>query len=79
MDRSFVADLQNSADARSIVSAIVALGRALGLVVAAEGVETVAQAEILRAAGCDQLQGFLFDLPKPLCLDEVAPIRRAAR
>ncbi len=78
MDRSFVADLQNSEDARSIVSAIVALGRALGLVVAAEGVETDAQAEILRAAGCDQLQGFLFDVPKPLRLDDATPLRRSA-
>jgi diguanylate cyclase (GGDEF)-like protein len=64
IDRSFVADLQNSRDARAIVAAIVTLGRAIGLTVSAEGVETEAQAEILLAAGCDQLQGFLFGMPK---------------
>jgi diguanylate cyclase (GGDEF)-like protein len=63
IDRSFVADLQHSRDARAIVAAIVTLGRAIGLTVSAEGVETVAQMEILLAAGCDQLQGFLFGTP----------------
>src|SRR5438874_1933252 len=64
IDRSFVADLQHSRDARAIVAAIVTLGRAIGLTVSAEGVETVAQMEILLAAGCDQLQGFLFGTPE---------------
>jgi diguanylate cyclase (GGDEF)-like protein len=64
IDRSFVADLQHSRDARAIVAAIVTLGRAIGLTVSAEGVETVAQMEILLAAGCDQLQGFLFGTPQ---------------
>jgi EAL domain-containing protein (putative c-di-GMP-specific phosphodiesterase class I) len=64
IDRSFVADLQQSRDARAIVAAIVTLGRAIGLTVSAEGVETVAQMEILLAAGCDQLQGFLFGMPE---------------
>jgi EAL domain-containing protein (putative c-di-GMP-specific phosphodiesterase class I) len=65
IDRSFVADLQQSRDARAIVAAIVTLGRAIGLTVSAEGVETEAQKEILLAAGCDQLQGFLFGMPEP--------------
>jgi diguanylate cyclase (GGDEF)-like protein len=65
IDRSFVADLQQSRDARAIVAAIVTLGRAIGLTVSAEGVETEAQMEILLAAGCDQLQGFLFGAPQP--------------
>ncbi|MEA3057858.1 MAG: hypothetical protein QOF34_673 [Sphingomonadales bacterium] len=65
IDRSFVADLQHSRDARAIVAAIVTLGRAIGLTVSAEGVETAAQREILLAAGCDQLQGFLFGAPQP--------------
>lgn len=64
IDRSFVADLQNSRDARAIVAAIVTLGLAIDLTVSAEGVETEAQAEILLAAGCDQLQGFLFGIPQ---------------
>jgi EAL domain-containing protein (putative c-di-GMP-specific phosphodiesterase class I) len=66
IDRSFVADLQHSRDARAIVAAIVTLGRAIGLTVSAEGVETVAQMEILLAAGCDQLQGFLFGTPEAI-------------
>jgi diguanylate cyclase (GGDEF)-like protein len=66
IDRSFVADLQQSRDARAIVAAIVTLGRAIGLTVSAEGVETEAQREILLAAGCDQLQGFLFGTPEPI-------------
>jgi diguanylate cyclase (GGDEF)-like protein len=63
IDRSFVADLQNSRDARAIIAAIVTLGRAIDLTVSAEGVETEGQAEILLAAGCHQLQGFLFGMP----------------
>ena len=47
VDRSFVADLQHSRDARAIVAAIVTLGRAIGFTVSAEGVETEAQMEIL--------------------------------
>jgi diguanylate cyclase (GGDEF)-like protein len=66
IDRSFVADVQHSKDARAIVAAIVTLGRAIGLAVSAEGVETESQAELLLAAGCDQLQGFLFGEPQPL-------------
>src|SRR5207237_9639597 len=65
IDRSFVADLQQSRDARAIVAAIVTLGRAIGLTVSAEGVETQAQKDIMLAAGCDQLQGFLFGAPQP--------------
>ncbi len=64
IDRSFVADLQHSHDSREIIGAIVSLGRAIGLTVSAEGVESQAQAEILLAAGCDQLQGFLFGMPE---------------
>ena len=64
IDRSFVADLQHSPDSREIIGAIVSLGRAIGLIVSAEGIETRTQAEILLAAGCDQLQGFLFGMPE---------------
>ena len=70
IDRSFVADLQNSDDARQIIAAIVSLGRAIGLTVSAEGVETQAQAEILLAAGCDQLQGYLFGMPEAFSGDD---------
>ena len=63
IDRSFVLDLETSADARAVVDAVVKLAQALGLKVVAEGVETEAQHEILRAFGCHELQGFLFARP----------------
>ncbi|WP_127997893.1 putative bifunctional diguanylate cyclase/phosphodiesterase [Piscinibacter defluvii] len=63
IDRSFVLDLETSADARAVVDAVVKLAQALGRKVVAEGVETEAQAQILRSLGCDELQGYLFAKP----------------
>ena len=63
IDRSFVLDLESSADARAVVDAVVKLGQALHLKVVAEGVETDAQFQILRELGCNELQGFLFAKP----------------
>ena len=63
IDRSFVLDLETSADARAVVDAVVKLAQALGLKVVAEGVETEAQHQILRSFGCHELQGFLFARP----------------
>jgi diguanylate cyclase (GGDEF)-like protein len=65
IDRSFVNALGNSSSGGVIVQAIVALGRALGLSVLAEGVETEQQRVLLRLAGCDEMQGFLFARPAP--------------
>ena len=65
IDRSFVLDLETSADARAVVDAVVKLAQALGLKVVAEGVETEAQHQILRSFGCHELQGFLFARPMP--------------
>ena len=65
IDRSFVLDLETSADARAIVDAVVKLAQALGLKVVAEGVETEQQQEILRRLGCNELQGYLFAKPMP--------------
>ncbi len=48
-----------------IIQAIVALGRALGLSVLVEGVETEQQRVLLRLAGCDEMQGYLFAKPAP--------------
>jgi diguanylate cyclase (GGDEF)-like protein len=79
IDRSFVLDLETSADARAVVDAVVKLALALGLKVVAEGVETEAQNQILRSLGCDELQGYLFAKPmsaKALALwamDDVGP------
>jgi diguanylate cyclase (GGDEF)-like protein len=65
IDRSFVAALGNSANGGVIIQAMVALGRALGLSVLVEGVETEQQRVLLRLAGCDEMQGFLFARPAP--------------
>ncbi|TNC07824.1 EAL domain-containing protein [Methylobacterium terricola] len=70
IDRSFVASLGKGAGEEGasdeIVRATVGLGKALGMIVLAEGVETEAQAALLRAVGCDELQGYLFGRPCPL-------------
>jgi len=63
IDRSFVLDLETSADACAVVEAVVRLAHALSLKVVAEGVETEGQNRILRSFGCDQLQGYLFAKP----------------
>jgi EAL domain-containing protein (putative c-di-GMP-specific phosphodiesterase class I) len=65
IDQSFVAALGASANGGVFIQAIVALGRALGLSVLAEGVETEQQRVLLRLAGCDEMQGFLFARPGP--------------
>ena len=65
IDRSFVDQLGKSADSQALVQAIVALGRALGVTLLAEGVETEEQRVLLRMAGCEEMQGFLFARPAP--------------
>lgn len=65
IDRSFVMDLESSADARAIVDAVIKLAQALGMKVVAEGVETEGQQAILRGLGCDELQGYLYAKPMP--------------
>ncbi|MGE4052808.1 MAG: putative bifunctional diguanylate cyclase/phosphodiesterase, partial [Piscinibacter sp.] len=60
IDRSFITDLPGDTSGASIVDAIVNLGRALGLQVIAEGVETEAQRRFLGRCGCHEFQGWLF-------------------
>jgi diguanylate cyclase (GGDEF)-like protein/PAS domain S-box-containing protein len=66
IDRSFVSELSNSARDRKIVEHAIDLAHGLGLVVVAEGVETLAQMAILEELGCDQAQGFAFARPSPV-------------
>jgi diguanylate cyclase (GGDEF)-like protein len=63
LDRSLVAEAGLSDEARTVVQANIAVARALNVAVAAEGVETPDQADMMRVAGCDQLQGWLFSRP----------------
>ena len=65
IDRAFVRDLPVDRGDAAIVAAVVALGRAMGLGVVAEGVETAEQAELLRRLGCDELQGYHYAGPMP--------------
>ena len=63
IDRSFVSNIAGDRDAHAILCTIAALGRSLRMKVVAEGVETEAQADIVRSAGCDLVQGFLYWKP----------------
>ncbi|QDE40001.1 EAL domain-containing protein [Luteibacter pinisoli] len=65
IDRSFVQMAPLAEDSAAIVRAVSNLGAALGLCVVAEGVETEAQRQFLRDAGCDELQGYLFSAAVP--------------
>jgi len=63
IDRSFVSEVTQMDTCAAIVCAIANLGRSLDIVTTAEGVETEEQLELLRAAGCTQVQGYLFGRP----------------
>ncbi|MFC3579303.1 putative bifunctional diguanylate cyclase/phosphodiesterase [Sphingomonas hylomeconis] len=63
IDRSFVATMNSHASSSSIVRATIGLGKSLGLIIVAEGVETEEQLSVLRRWGCDQVQGFLIGKP----------------
>ena len=65
IDRLFIEDIATDAVDRKITGAIVALAASVGMSVVAEGVESAAQASILRELGVDHLQGFLFERPGP--------------
>jgi EAL domain-containing protein (putative c-di-GMP-specific phosphodiesterase class I) len=64
VDRAFTARLSTSATAVTMVRAIIAMARALGLRIVTEGVETEEQAEILRQLGSDEVQGYLYGYPE---------------
>ncbi|MGM9483882.1 putative bifunctional diguanylate cyclase/phosphodiesterase [Roseateles sp. NT4] len=65
VDRTFVRDLGITPQSSAVVTAIIALARALGLRVIAEGVETLRQMEVLHRLGCSLMQGFLFSKALP--------------
>jgi diguanylate cyclase (GGDEF)-like protein len=83
IDRGFVTPLGRDATSNALLQAIVGLGRALGLTLLAEGVETEEQRVLLRLAGCGEMQGHLFAHPGPRealdrLLAEAAPPVQAA-
>ncbi|MCK5364363.1 MAG: EAL domain-containing protein [Gammaproteobacteria bacterium] len=63
IDQSFVRDVVDRSDVACVVSAIVGLAHNLDLTVVAEGVESQAQLEFLRALGCEEIQGYLYSRP----------------
>lgn len=65
IDQSFVRNLDDRSDSLSIIKLIVGLGRSLGMRTTAEGVETKEQFQMLRAAGCTEVQGYYFAKPAP--------------
>ena len=65
IDKAFVDPLARDTESQALVQAIVALGRALNMTLLAEGVETEEQRVLLRLAGCDEMQGYLFARPAP--------------
>jgi len=66
IDRSFVRDFVSRHENRAIIDAILTLARELSIRVTAEGVETVEQATALRARRCNDIQGYLLSVPRPV-------------
>ncbi|HLM00804.1 MAG TPA: EAL domain-containing protein [Pyrinomonadaceae bacterium] len=65
VDRSFVSTMEDGSENGEIVRTIIALAKALGMDVVAEGIETIHQLHQLRILGCEYGQGFLFSRPVP--------------
>ena len=65
IDRSFVRDLASDLEDQAITQAIISMGKALGMTVVAEGVETTEQQAFLRQHACDEMQGYLVSKPVP--------------
>ncbi|MFW5710886.1 MAG: EAL domain-containing protein [Spirochaetota bacterium] len=66
IDKSFIDDIPGGHGDKAIVQAIISMSHAVGMKVVAEGVETKAQVEYLKAVGCDYIQGYYYSKPLPL-------------
>jgi EAL domain-containing protein (putative c-di-GMP-specific phosphodiesterase class I) len=80
IDREFVTDCTGDVQSATVVHAVVSIGRALGMKVVAEGVETEQQRSFLKIAGVHAMQGYLFGKPQPIAelkklLNSHAPLR----
>ena len=76
IDRSFVSELPASSATRALVQSILTLGHNLGMKVIVEGIETLAQLQLMRQLGCDEAQGYLLGRPTP---DPIAVLRNQAQ
>jgi EAL domain-containing protein (putative c-di-GMP-specific phosphodiesterase class I) len=65
IDRSFVRDLPKDSEDQAIAQAIISMGKALGMTVIAEGVETIEQLDFLHSSHCNEIQGYYFSKPLP--------------
>jgi diguanylate cyclase (GGDEF)-like protein len=82
IDKSFIQSMATHADSAAIVCAIAGLGRSLDIKTTAEGVETAEQLTLLRSAGCQLAQGYLFSRPVPisrLTFELSEAVRKGAR
>lgn len=66
IDQSFVREMATRPDCAAIVSSIVSLANKLNITTTAEGIETIDQLDLVRAAGCTEAQGYLFSVPRSL-------------
>ena len=65
IDQSFVQDINDETDEAAIVSAVIAMGKSLKLLVVAEGIESQPQLDFLRSHACAEGQGFYYSRPLP--------------
>ncbi len=65
IDQSFTRNIDRNSDALAIIHAVSGLGISLGMTITVEGVETKEQLELIRAEGCNEVQGYLFSTPQP--------------
>ncbi|WP_159996332.1 bifunctional diguanylate cyclase/phosphodiesterase [Roseomonas sp. 18066] len=72
IDKSFVQSLGRRKESDAIVQSVITLCKALDMAITAEGVETEEQFRILAAAGCDEVQGYLFGRPQPAAAQALA-------
>ncbi|HET7307376.1 MAG TPA: EAL domain-containing protein [Gammaproteobacteria bacterium] len=80
IDRTFVAGIPNDEHQMAITRAIISMAKTLGKRIVAEGIETEAQLEFLRAQGCDEGQGFLISRPcDPDSIEDILSSKSASR
>ena len=76
IDRAFISAMLDDPDTAGLVQTVISLAHSLRLKVVAEGVETEAQAKVLRLLRCDELQGYVFS--KPLPLEQLTALLKAS-